>query len=98
MLLIIALLVIAFVALTVLGFALHLLLSPWLLVVAIGILAWIKFRLAAPTGRQMSAFPAGVDGDWQPVSLTSPRLGDVGLTGRTHCVQTARNLTSRRRR
>jgi hypothetical protein len=43
MLLIIALAVIAIVALTVLGFALHLLLSPWLLV-AIGILAWIKFR------------------------------------------------------
>jgi hypothetical protein len=40
---IIALVLIAFVALTVLGFALHLLLSPWLLV-AIAIVAWIKFR------------------------------------------------------
>jgi hypothetical protein len=40
---IIALALIAFVALTVLGFALHLLLSPWLLV-AIAIVAWIKFR------------------------------------------------------
>jgi hypothetical protein len=40
---IIALAVIAFVALTIVGFALHLLLSPWLLVV-IGILLWIRFR------------------------------------------------------
>jgi hypothetical protein len=31
------------VALTVLGFTAHFLLSPWLLV-AIAILAWIKFR------------------------------------------------------
>jgi membrane protein implicated in regulation of membrane protease activity len=41
---IIALVLIAIVALTVLGFAVHLLFSPWLLVVAIAILAWIKFR------------------------------------------------------
>jgi hypothetical protein len=34
---------IAIVALTVLGFAVHLLFSPWLLV-AIAVLAWIKFR------------------------------------------------------
>jgi hypothetical protein len=40
---IIALAVIAFVALTIVGFALHILLSPWLLVV-IGILLWIRFR------------------------------------------------------
>lgn len=40
---IIALAVIAFVALTVTGFALHLILSPWLLVV-IGILVWVKYR------------------------------------------------------
>ena len=40
---IIALAVIAIVALSALGFTLHLLFSPWLLV-AIGILAWIKFR------------------------------------------------------
>jgi hypothetical protein len=40
---IIAIAVIAFVALTVLGFALHLILSPWLLVL-IGILVWIKYR------------------------------------------------------
>jgi hypothetical protein len=39
---IIALALIALVALTVLGFAVHLLFSPWLLV-AIAILAWIKF-------------------------------------------------------
>ena len=43
MLAIIALVVAAFVALTVLGFALHILFSPWLLV-AIAIVAWIKFR------------------------------------------------------
>jgi len=40
---IIVLALIAIVALSVLGFTLHLLFSPWLLV-AIGILAWIKFR------------------------------------------------------
>ena len=40
---IIALALIAMVALTVLSFTLHFLFSPWLLV-AIGILAWIKFR------------------------------------------------------
>jgi hypothetical protein len=40
---IIALALIAIVALTVLSFAVHLLFSPWLLV-AIGILAWIKLR------------------------------------------------------
>ncbi len=40
---IIALVVAAIVALTVLGFALHILFSPWLLVV-IAIVAWIKVR------------------------------------------------------
>ena len=40
---IIALVVIAIVALAVLSFTVHLLFSPWLLV-AIAILAWIKFR------------------------------------------------------
>jgi hypothetical protein len=40
---IIALVLLALVALTVVGFAVHLLLSPWLLV-AIAIVAWIKFR------------------------------------------------------
>ena len=43
MLAIIALVVAAIVALTVLGFALHLLFSPWLLV-AVAIVALIKFR------------------------------------------------------
>ncbi len=38
-----ALVLIAIVALTVLSFTMHILFSPWLLV-AIGILAWIKFR------------------------------------------------------
>jgi hypothetical protein len=40
---IIALVVIAFIVLTVFGLAVHFLLSPWLLVV-IALLAWIKFR------------------------------------------------------
>ena len=40
---IIALVLIAIVALTVLSFTVHFLFSPWLLV-AIAILAWIKFR------------------------------------------------------
>jgi hypothetical protein len=44
MLAIIALVLIALVALTVLGFAVHLLFSPWLLAAAVIILAWIKFR------------------------------------------------------
>jgi hypothetical protein len=41
---IIAFFLIAIVALTVLGFAVHILFSPWLLLLAIGVLAWIKFR------------------------------------------------------
>jgi hypothetical protein len=41
---IIALVLIAIVALIVLSAAVHTLLSPWLLLVAVGILAWIKFR------------------------------------------------------
>ena len=40
---IIALVLIAIVALTVLSITVHLLFSPWLLV-ALAILAWIKFR------------------------------------------------------
>ena len=41
---IIALVVIAIVALAVLGAVVHILFSPWLLLVAIAVLAWIKFR------------------------------------------------------
>ena len=41
---IIALVLIAIVALTILSFAVHFLFSPWLLLVAIGVLAWIKLR------------------------------------------------------
>ena len=40
---IIALVLIAILALTIVSFALHFLFSPWLLV-AIAIVAWIKFR------------------------------------------------------
>ena len=41
---IIALVLIALVALAVLSFAVHFLFSPWLLLVAVAVLAWIKFR------------------------------------------------------
>jgi hypothetical protein len=41
---IIALVLIAIVVLTVVSFAVHILFSPWLLLAAVGILAWIKFR------------------------------------------------------
>ena len=41
---IIALVLLAIVALTILGFAVHVLFSPWLLLAVIGILAWVAFR------------------------------------------------------
>jgi uncharacterized membrane protein YadS len=41
---IIAFVLIALVALIVLSFTVHVLFSPWLLAVVIGILVWIKFR------------------------------------------------------
>jgi threonine/homoserine/homoserine lactone efflux protein len=41
---IIAVALLALVALVVLGLAIHLLFSPWLLVVGIAVLAWIVFR------------------------------------------------------
>ena len=44
MLVLIVLVLIALVALAVLSFAVHVLFSPWLLLVTIGIVAWIKFR------------------------------------------------------
>jgi len=44
MLAIIAFVLIAIVALTVLSFTVHILFSPWLLVAVIAILAWMKFR------------------------------------------------------
>ena len=44
MLAIIALVVIAIVALILFSAAVHILFSPWVLLVGIGILAWIKFR------------------------------------------------------
>jgi hypothetical protein len=31
-------------ALTVLSFALHLLFSPWLLLLAVGVVVWLRFR------------------------------------------------------
>jgi hypothetical protein len=44
MLWLITLALIAIVALTILSFFLHALFSPWLLLVAIGVLVWIKVR------------------------------------------------------
>jgi hypothetical protein len=44
MLWIIALAVIAILVLAVLGFVVHLLFTPWLLIVIIGVVAWIKLR------------------------------------------------------
>jgi fatty acid desaturase len=44
MLAIIAAVLVAILALAVLGFVVHVLFTPWLLLVAVGVLAWIKFR------------------------------------------------------
>jgi hypothetical protein len=44
MLALIALVLFAIVAVAVLGFAVHVLFSPLLLLVAVGIVVWIKFR------------------------------------------------------
>ncbi len=41
---IIVLILLASVALTVLSLAAHVLFSPWLLLAAVGILVWVKFR------------------------------------------------------
>ena len=41
---IIAVVLLAILALIVLGAAVHLLFTPWLLLVAIGVFAWIKLR------------------------------------------------------
>ena len=44
MLAIIAFILVAIVALAILGAIVHILFSPWLLLVAVAVLAWIKFR------------------------------------------------------
>jgi hypothetical protein len=41
---IIVLAVAALVALIIFGFAVHLLFSPWLLLAAVAVVAWVKFR------------------------------------------------------
>jgi len=41
---IIALVLIAILAVAVLGFIVHLLFSPWLLLAAVAILVWVRFR------------------------------------------------------
>ncbi len=48
MLWILALALIAVLAVIIVGLAVHLLFTPWLLVVAVAIVAWIKFRLRGP--------------------------------------------------
>ena len=40
---ILILVLIAIVALIVLSFAVHILFSPWLLLAAVGVLAWVRF-------------------------------------------------------
>ena len=44
MIAVLALVLIAIVAFAVLSFVVHTLLSPWLLLLAVGILVWFKFR------------------------------------------------------
>jgi hypothetical protein len=44
MLWILPLALMALVALAIVGFVLHAFFSPWLIVVAVGIFAWVKFR------------------------------------------------------
>jgi hypothetical protein len=41
---VLALVVLALVAFAVLSFVVHTLLSPWLLLLAVGLLVWFKFR------------------------------------------------------
>ncbi|HEX3713515.1 MAG TPA: hypothetical protein VHV09_12045 [Trebonia sp.] len=41
---IIALALVVILAVVLFGIAVHLLFSPWLLLVAVGVIAWIKFR------------------------------------------------------
>ncbi len=44
LIILVALAVLAIIALAIIGAAMHLLFSPWLLVAAVAIVAWIKFR------------------------------------------------------
>jgi hypothetical protein len=60
---IIALVLIAIVALTILGFAMHLLFSPWLLLAVIGILVWVKVRPGRSHQSPAARPRASVDGD-----------------------------------
>jgi hypothetical protein len=41
---IVAFILFVIVAIAIAGFALHLLFSPWLLLVALGVVLWLKFR------------------------------------------------------
>ena len=56
---IIGLVLIALVALVVLSFVVHFLFSPWLLVAAIGVLAWISSGRAAPASSGVPGRPDG---------------------------------------
>ena len=63
---IIALVLAAIVALTVLGFVLHVLFSPWLLV-AVAIVAWIKFRPSLAVGPARGrGVVSGRTSQWRP--------------------------------
>jgi hypothetical protein len=45
---IIALALVVIIGIAVISFALHFLFSPWLLLVAVAVLVWIKLRLPSP--------------------------------------------------
>src|SRR5262245_9587610 len=85
---IIALVLIAIVALTLLSFALHLLFSPWLLLVAVGVLAWFKLRPRRshrywPAQRPRAARPlhaAGSQGVDPAVEASGRARQDAGIT------------------
>jgi hypothetical protein len=85
--LIAAIVIIGLIVVSVLGFALHFLFSPWLLV-AIAIVAWITFRPrrarqyprcpaplcpATPDGRRAAPFPIDI-ASWPVVRGATPRI------------------------
>ena len=85
MLAILALVLIAIVALTVLGFAVHVLFSPWLLLAVIGILAWSSSVRDAPASSLLPArahrSPATSGPPLATFYMTSPPVQDA-LQGR----------------
>ena len=80
MLAIIALAVLAIVALIVLSAAVHILFSPWVLLLGIAILAWIKFRPGR--SHQYPQYPGWWPGKTQavrPIEVLFYRTGRVLL-------------------